>query len=148
MIRRTTAAAASLALLVVLAGCMGPDPDEVTERAETVFAGLVDDVAAIDGQTLRTLEVAPVDDLACDEPEGSAQRVFTATGTLSVQAEDQDLQRVFELVRDGLDDEVWDPIRVDRDQPQRAWADGDGIVVAVTAKGPVATLSVFTPCLR
>jgi hypothetical protein len=136
------------ALLVgALAGCATPDPEKLEDRAETVFGNVVDAASALDAAVLRTLEVAPAEDVACDEPEDARQTAMVATGTLAIEATERDSIQVLEAVDAELDPERWDAIRVDRDLTQRAWADDEGIVVAVTAEGSIVTLAVFTPCL-
>ena len=145
-LRRAAALSAGAAMLVALAGC-APDRVEVTEHADAVFADLVDAVSAIDAQTLRTLETSPVQEVSCADREVAQAQVRTATGTLSIEADDQDAVAVFEAVHERLPRAAWDPIRHDRDLTQRVWAAEDGVVVAVTASGPVITFSVFTPCL-
>ncbi|MDQ1130763.1 hypothetical protein [Microbacterium sp. SORGH_AS_0888] len=144
--RRLAVGGALLVLVAGLAACAPRDPRAAEEAASAVFDDLVAAAGRVDTAVLRTLEVDDPSELACARPEGSVQRVYTARGTLAVEAADADASLVVDAVAARLDPGRWDTIRAPEPR-QSAWTDEDGTVATVTADGPVIAIAVFTPCL-
>lgn len=130
---------------LLLAGCAGPDPDEVRSEAEAVFQELVSQAGETDAAILRTLETADPVAEAC-EGDDRAQTALTATGTLSITAAESEATRLRDALGDSLDPEAWTPIRAAAAE-QSAWISEHDVVVTVTPRGPAIVIAVFTPCL-
>lgn len=128
--------------VLVLAGCAAVDPDELRTEANSAFDALVAEASAVDTATLRTLDVAEVTTIGCDNEK--SQDAFTATGTRSVAASAGDVDAIGAQLVDTLDPAAWTPIRATEGS---AWATEDGIVATITADDPLLVIAVFTPCL-
>ncbi|WP_159499249.1 hypothetical protein [Microbacterium sp. 18062] len=139
-------AVAALSAVLLLAGCAGPDPELVTEKARAVFDGLVEQAAETDPAVLRTLEAGEAAEQACTGEDDRSQTAFTATGTLSITADDGETRRIRDSLGDTLDPEEWTTI-LSAAAEQDAWISEDDVVVALTADGPALVIAVFTPCL-
>lgn len=148
MSRRRAAALLPLVAILALAGCAGPDPDVITDSARETFDALVAQAAAVDPSLLRTLQTAEPADQECARPEGSAQTAFTATGTLSVEADPSETARIRAELADTLADGGWSPIRASEGSAaQQAWVSEEDVVTTLTVDGPTLVIAVFTPCL-
>ncbi|MDF2555051.1 MAG: hypothetical protein K0R60_946 [Microbacterium sp.] len=138
-------AALALAAVLALAGCTGPDPAIIADEAEAAFDALVERAAGEDAAVLRTLEESPPAEQDCAGDEERTQTSFTATGTLSITADEAETRRILEDLGDSLDPEEWTAIRPAVPE-QLAWSSEHDVVIALTADGPSLVIAVFTPC--
>lgn len=145
--RGTMTIAAVTVLAVVLAGCTAaPAPAELRASAQAAFDELVTALGEADPAVVRTVEVAPVAEITCADGEGT-QETRLATGTMAVAAAEGEAGDILEDLAEGLDAEVWTPLRVPEDAAgERAWISDTDIVLTLAARDPTVVVGVFTPC--
>jgi hypothetical protein len=143
--RRVVAVAGVLAVAALLAGCAADRTDAI-DRAELVFDGLVAAAAALDAETLRTVEVGEITEQACGDDPDVVTVGFTATATAPVTATGLVIDQVADDLIDSLDPELWLPIAASEGVDQRAVRDEAGTIATVTTDTRMLVIAVFAPC--
>ncbi|KAA9135620.1 hypothetical protein [Microbacterium caowuchunii] len=142
---RAAGVAVGLALLLTLSGCAAPDPEVIALEAQEVFDELVAAAAATDTAVLRTLETAPPRQERCPGEEDHSQTALTASGVVSITADEGEAGRIRDDLAASLDPEEWTTI-IPAVAEQRAWISDHDVVVTLSADGPALVIAVFTPC--
>jgi hypothetical protein len=146
-VTRVGSVAIAAAVVLLLAGCFGPDRQVLIDQAHDDFDGLVTVASAVDEAVLHTLEVEKPSAEACDpESKDARNTVFIAAGTMAIQSAATDEFDLLEQFRPSFDDgERWTRVD-DLGEGQLAWVDVDGITASVKIDQGLLVIAVFSPC--